>query len=44
MRRIGYEGWSDGVRVAQEEHGKSYLAVPDREVDIITSRLDSTQL
>lgn len=33
----GHEGWPFGVRVAYLNHGKLYLRVIDREVDIIES-------
>lgn len=33
--RIGHKGWLAGVRLAQSEHGKSYLGVIYREVDKI---------
>lgn len=34
--RLGHEDWIVQVRGGQEEHGKSYLKVIGRQVDIIT--------
>lgn len=38
--RTGHEGWPVGVRVAQAEHGKSYIWVIGREGDILAQRVD----
>jgi hypothetical protein len=34
------EGWPVRVRMAQGEHGKSYLGVIGRKIDIVASRVD----
>lgn len=33
--RTGHEGWPVGIRVTKAEHGKSYLGVIGREIDIV---------
>jgi hypothetical protein len=41
--RTGHEGWPVGGRVAQAEHGKSYLGVINREMTLKASLLRPLQ-